>query len=1130
MKRYIIILISLVAASMAACNSDDFLDDYNALFDTDNAITFLSSVELTKAQETDITALQEYGKFVVNAYVEGDESLLYYFGTDVNYDDGVWGSTDNYYWPVTGALTFYAYSPTQDNVVLDDETKDIIEYSCPSDIDEQIDLLVKTLTNQTYKGTSVDMEFQHALSSIEFKIKFQDEKNITLNNISINYIGIENIREYSFVDEAWTVPETKSYFTSESGFTTAINVDENKTTTDADTDPITFDEIDNWLMIIPQPISFTETDPHYISVQISYSLESADGVVSLVETGVMPLPAPTVNSTTQNEYKKGELYTYTLVVNGEQIIFESVEIEDQEEPVSAYGNIDLGLITTYMTASEIGYGDQTDETDAQFYYTTALRVKNLLADGVRDFVVVGSMGASSDTGENTLGDGKLGYYGSTSSPFYIGAMLAGLDSSNENDYFSIDLRGTYDYPRFADANSDTGYDSDDTSETTVSTSSNSSTIDDDEPILIAGLFAEIDYLDEVILPYGIAAIGNHAFADCSALRHIDLAEVEHIEIGAFQDCSKLELVDNGALTRVHEHGFDKCYSLTTIDLSSVVEIDDYGFVDCTSLTDVDLSNLDDIGQHAFNGCINLTLKTGTEIPGFTMVEDYAFSKCTRLGENGSKIHLEDATKVGDHAFAECEHIQLSSGELNVLTEVGTYAFSGCTALGTNQEFSIPNLASVDMAGFADCPELNIISGLENLDIISYYAFQNCTSLTGYSSTATDKTLYLSNVTEVEGYGLTATAITNVSFSDKLTTIGEHAFNSCSDLVTLTGLDKVTSVDKFAFANCSSLEELNLPLLTNDNNNLCSFFTGCTSLKTISMPLLTTNDVSWWDGDSEVYYSSSITGMINTEFTAIETIDLQSLVVDVPGWHFSDKTSLKDVNFASATSIESGAFAGCSALETIDFTAAESIGSYALQGCESLEELSLPNAETWGEYFLSGCTSITRISLPSVTDSSITIENEDGTSSEVSIANSFSDCTKLEELILSSVEGTISGWGYFTNNPNLKYVDLSSVDEVDSGIFDGCENLISIDLSGATSVIGQNVFDSCSKLVKLNLSGLMNDAVFNSGIFWGFANSANCELWLSDEQYANNVSNGNTWQGMTWKAIHSVASGEEFTLK
>ncbi len=1238
---------------MASCVKSDIDESMGA----DYVIAFTSSVEATRATQSTVDSLYAYGKFKVAAFLN-DDNKTHYYTNDVTYEDGVWLNEITRYWSVLYSLNMFAYSPLEDFIAVNNATdynSYSLQYSCPADINEQVDLLAVSVSNQTYDTNGVELAFKHILSSIKFKVEFEDETNVTLNTIAINYINIERERSYNFYTGEWGDSESK-YFDASSGYSTTLEVYKDK---ESNSGSIIFgdegdddeDDIPNQLMIIPQPVvSSSSNSANYITIQISYMLNGAqdDSTVEVL-TGVVSLPAPNEDS----YYKMGEIYTYNIVVNNELVTFNEVTISDQLSSEAAYGNIDLGLITRPTSPADIGYTEPDEDENggvAQLYYTTATRVEELLEDGVRDFVVVGSMGANSDDGSNTLGNGKLGYYGSTSSPFYIGAFLAGFDSEG-SDYISVDLRGTYDYPKFKYANNDTTNDDGDgdgdgtmialeiSTEEGDATEGDDLTIGDDEPILIAGLFADILWLDEVIFPNGIAAIGNHAFNGCTALRHIDLADVRHIEIGAFQNCINLEVVDNGVLTRVHENGFDDCESLTTIDLSNVVEIDDYGFVNCENLTDVNLQNLDDIGAHAFSGCLNLTLKTDTTIPGFTAVAEYAFSKCAKLGENGTTIDLTETTTVGRHAFDDCEHLQISSGDLAELTDVGQYAFSECFVLGKGQEFVIPNLVSVGEASFSKCYELNIVEGLENLTEIPNYAFQACTLLTGYSTIATDQQLSLPEVTSVGAYGLTKTAITDVVFSDKLTFIGEYAFDDCSALKSLSNLDQVTSVGRYAFSSCTSLEALELPLLTSENCGVY-FFSDCTSLKTISLPLLTQNAVSYLDDEGASHESSSIVSMSN-DSESIEYIDLRSLEGSIDKWAFSEKVNLKYADFSAITEVEAGVFYSCTALETAFLSSATSVDSYAFQncsklatlkcsslktvgegafeGCSSLTELDIPLVDTVGQYAFKGCSLLQTLKLPNVTSvgqsafegcsllqtlelpnvmsvgqsafegcsslteldlplvdtvgqyafegcsllqtlklsnvmsvgqsafegcSSLTeldlplVETVgdnafDGCSSlqtfslpsATSVGSSlFTGCSSLTELYLPNVGGEFGSWEYFADSDNIKYIDLSSVENLVGGTFVNCENLEAIDLGGVTT-IGQQPFVSCSSLVRLNLSGLVDSANIDEGVFWNFDTTEDCEIWLSTEQYgeATITDEYSKWQGKTWKAIHTDTS-------
>lgn len=1123
---------------MVACQNDELFDSADT---TEQIITFNSSVEATRASQT--TNLNSEGnEFNVATFLTDSDNTHYY--TDVVYYTGsAWTSGVTRYWPVDYKLDMFAYSPIEYFIEIDNATyySDYsLTYTCPMDIYDQIDLLVKTLEDQSYTESGVDLEFEHALSSIKFNIEIESESNVTLNSISMNYIGIEKQRTYNFATQTWGDLEG-IYFLAENGVstTTTLTVDKDQTI-ETGASSVYFTDIDEYLIIIPQPVSSDYDDPHYITVQVLYTLNSTDTEGIEVKTGVMPLPAPNIAS----EYKQGESYTYNIIVNGETMTFGDITIVDQDDPVAAYGNIDLGLITERISAADIGYTGVEDTESLGYWYSTALRVKSLLLDGVRDFVVVGSMGADSS---NPLGNGKLGYYGGTSSPFVIGPAIAGGDDY----YFSVDLRGTYDHPEFQNANNDT--------ETGVAAELTSSDIAATDPILTAGMFANVTGLNEVILPHGIMAIGNHAFDDCDALVTIDIADVKHIEIGGFQNASLLKTVTNGALTRIHNNGFGGCKSLTTIDLSAVTQVDDYGFVNCASLTDVDLSKLGVIGTHAFSGCSNLTLQGGTSIPAFEYVADYAFYGCYLLGENGSTINLEHATSVGDHAFSNCEHIQLSSEVLDDLETVGSYAFYGCDLLGYNQEFEIKNLVSIDTAGFANCPNVNIISGLSNLESIPPYVFQGCTSLTGYASTASgsEKVLSLPKVDTVAAYGFNNTAITNIAFSqEKLTDIERHAFSDCLSLTTITGLEGVTNIKLYAFSGCTALEELVLPSVTSFGDH---FISSCTSLTKLEMDALETQisevSISYDDnGAIESTTTDNIFTLANG-CTSLKTLKLPLVTGEVPEWNFQS-AALETVDLSSIETVGNGVFGGCSALNSIDLSSAESVGHYAFQDCSALEELILPEVTSFGVYFISGCSSLTKLEINALVDQESEVyTSSSGSTSTSNIFDLAKNCTALETLILPKVEGSFGGYAYFctydtdgnlTPNTSLKTVDLSSITELDEVVFLNCSNLEAVDLR-SLKTISSGLFIGCKSLKKINLSSFESIA----NVYWAFEDAmlADCEIWLPESE-SDNVS-GNIWtisststdtgedvtntRGITWKDIHLVSSdgtvsdGIEFNL-
>lgn len=967
----IILLFSASFFAVVGCKQSSFED--NTPNTPEGIISYKSSVEDTRASITEIGELEAYGKFSVAAFTN-DDTKGHYFSDIVSYNGTKWASAFSRYWPVSGTLNMYSYSPLENSTInnAQDSENYSLTYLCPQNIENQVDLLVSTLTDLKPKNIKVpepvDLKFYHALSGIQFNVEISGESKVTLNNILINYVNIEKQRTYDFNKKDWGDSEGK-YFDTADGLTTQININKSETASNPDDKVITFTDIDSTLMLIPQPISSSAADPHYLSIRVAYTLGSGESSYggTYVETGTMPLPLPSG----EDSYIKGKIYIYNIKISGNVITFGDIQIEDQNDPKPAYGNIDLRLITEPTDPDSItGYTPLPDD-EKSLYFTTALRVQKLLEeqDAVRDFVVVGPLDAVPG---NYHGNGKLGFYGGASSPFTIGAKLAEQTLGTEQ-FYSIDLRGTYGYPDYQDLDK------------TPTPSSADNDLQPNAKVLTPGLFDGVKGLTEVMLPHGLKAIGDHSFANCDALTTIDISDVIHIEDGAFQLSDQLHTVIGSSLTRIHTNGFDRCRALKNIDLTNVVEVDDLGFVNCESLTNVNITNLKVIGAHAFDGCYNLTIQENTILPAFDTVAEYAFAKCRKLGTNGARIDLTHASKVGAHAFSECYEIKLADGELFALETVGAHAFTDCIHIGTDYEISMPKIKSVGTSAFQGCTEMNIIEGLDRLTVIDTSAFQGCTKLSGPE--------------------------------------GGISFNN------------VEEVRPYAFTDCKSLTRMEMKNLA-DGKWGQDFFVRCHSLKILSLPNITIPQITYEkevivDGiptikevvcsipdmirsipEYEYEIDAEGNSIITKTTSQIEVIDLSSLVYETPDWSgFQNMDKLHTVKIGSATKLGAGAFQNCTMLKTIELGSVTSIGSYSFQNCSSLEALELTKVRTIGSGIVSGCSSLVKLILP----------NAEGTYSGSWGELALSSLKYVDLSSISRIEGAI-----FAGSTTLNAIDLSSV--------------------------------------------------------------------------------------------------------
>ena len=151
------------------------------------------------------------------------------------------------------------------------------------------------------------------------------------------------------------------------------------------------------------------------------------------------------------------------------------------------------------------------------------------------------------------------------------------------------------------------------------------------------------------------------------------------------------------------------------------------------------------------------------------------------------------------------------------------------------------------------------------------------------------TLTISGTGDMENYSSHSSpfyyrgAIKAVIIEDGVTSIGDYAFEYCSNLASITIPDSVTCIGNYAFYYCYNLESINIP--------------------------------------------DSVTSIGNYAF-----------------WNCSSLTSLTIPD--SVTSIGNDAFSGCSSLTSINIPdSVTRIGDYAFCGCYNLESITIQNPDS-----------------------------------------------------------------------------------------------------------------------------------------------------------------------------------------
>ena len=348
-----------------------------------------------------------------------------------------------------------------------------------------------------------------------------------------------------------------------------------------------------------------------------------------------------------------------------------------------------------------------------------------------------------------------------------------------------------------------------------------------------GAFGRCSSLTSIEIPSSVTSIGDRAFYNCSSLTSIDIpSSVTSIGESAFSGCSKLTSIEiPSSVTSIRDSAFEGCSSLTSIEIpSSVTSIGDSAFYKCSSLTSIDIpSSVTSIGGYAFYDCSKLT---SIEIPSsVTSIGNYAFYGCRKL----TSIEIpEGVTSIGNSAFCGCS--SLTSIEIpSSVTSIGNSAFYDCSSLTS---IDIPSsVTSIGESAFSGCSKLTSIEIPSSVTSIGDKAFYKCISLTGINVDennqnycSEDGVLFNKDKTELIRYP-SKKADKQYVIPNSVTSIGDTAFSSCSNLTSIEIPSSVTSIGGYAFYWCRSLTSIEI---SNSITSIgASAFSSCSKLTTIN---------------------------------------------------------------------------------------------------------------------------------------------------------------------------------------------------------------------------------------------------------------------------------------------------------
>ena len=226
-------------------------------------------------------------------------------------------------------------------------------------------------------------------------------------------------------------------------------------------------------------------------------------------------------------------------------------------------------------------------------------------------------------------------------------------------------------------------------------------------------------------------------------------------------------------------------------------------------------NLKEIQNYAFENCSNLL---NLPLPNkLEKIGNYAFSGCTKL----NTIELPSSVKtLGEYVFSGCTSlisISLSTG----LKSIAEYAFGGANV----KEITLPYGLNPDLWDFA-------FRGNTSLETV--YIECNHLSIDCFFNTKIKKVYIKSTVRSLgEAAFQQCSNLSSVIFEEGITWINNYAFDDCYTLTSITFPASLKTLDSYAFYNCSKLSSVNFK--KGIENLYYRSFGSCSELRSISIP-------------------------------------------------------------------------------------------------------------------------------------------------------------------------------------------------------------------------------------------------------------------------------------------------------
>lgn len=510
-------------------------------------------------------------------------------------------------------------------------------------------------------------------------------------------------------------------------------------------------------------------------------------------------------------------------------------------------------------------------------------------------------------------------------------------------------------------------------------------------------------IEELVIPEGIAKLGERAFAGNRSLKKLTVQGKTDLGEGTFYNCDALETVNlNDNITEIPDETFWVCSSLTTLKLPSKLErIGNSAFL-ASGLREIDFpDSVKEIGRSAF---CSTALKKVILPKSLTEISTEAFNGCGNL----TSVYIpKSVTTIGKGAF-----LTMQGGALNDIYYAGSKTDWDKIKVDANGN-EILKQAVVHYGAKAEEAEKSPVTAPKPVEETGWLFSGN--AVVGYSDTAPA----LSGTVEFPAYYYEYSYDTyGHVYQVPITTIGTtrktQPFKNCSGVTSFVIPEGVTRIEAWTFYQMENITSVVFPSTLKTIGE--GAFDRCTGVRQIQLPENLETIGAW------AFSSTRIAG-----------VTLPALVKSIGSGAFASNSYLKTVNIQCNATMGESVFSNCERLETVQLNDNMlEIPKNMFGYCKALQKIKLPkNLKQIADGAFCG-TRLTEIEIPE----SVTRIGEQ--------AFAF---TNLKKVILPQNVEKIGFKAFYYCDQLTKIYIPAKVTYIDLSAFENCSALTDIYYSG-----------------------------------------------------------------------------------